>query len=224
MRIFLVIIALFFILTVGVNSDFILKEALAKEETGTMVSPAIDSYMTFEEAMRKECPPEIKKKQAIVDVSYYSFDAQIHKGQVVIDKRLVEDIKRVFGIALKEKFPIMSVIPISNDRFLKDGKWNDDDLSMLSDNTSAFNYRMITGGKKTLSNHAYGFAIDINPVQNPYIKNGIILPPGAIYDERKPGTLTSESVIVKTFLSLGWTWGGNWKTLKDYQHFEKILN
>ena len=93
---------------------------------------------------------------------------------------------------------------------------------MLSNNTSAFNYRMVTGGNY-LSKHAYGFAIDINPVQNPYIKGDIVLPPDAVYDTSEPGTLANYSPIVKTFIRLGWTWGGNWKSLKDYQHFEKVL-
>ena len=94
---------------------------------------------------------------------------------------------------------------------------------MLSNNTSGFNYRTVTGGKK-LSKHSYGFAIDINPVQNPYFKGKVVLPEGAIYNPSKPGTLTSDCVVVKTFIRLGWDWGGNWKSLKDYQHFEKVLN
>lgn len=192
------------------------------QETGTLSNPIIDSDMTFEEATRKDAPPELKEKQEIVSVLYYSFDGKVHKGQVVIDKRLAGDIREVFQIALREKFPVTSVIPISHDRFFKDGKWNDDNLSMLANNTSAFNYRTMTGSK-ALSKHAYGFAIDINPVQNPYIKGDVILPPGAVYDIHKPGTLTADGPIVKAFLRLGWEWGGNWKTLKDYQHFEKVL-
>lgn len=157
-----------------------------------------------------------------MDLLYYSFDGKIHKGQLVIDARLVEDIREVFRVALENKFPINSVIPISDDRFFKNGKWNEDDQSMLSNNTSAFNYRTVTAGK-ALSNHAYGFAIDINPAQNPYIKGNVVLPPNAVYATAKPGTLTHDSPVVRTFIRLGWTWGGNWKSLKDYQHFEKIL-
>jgi len=92
---------------------------------------------------------------------------------------------------------------------------------MLANNTSAFNYRKVTGGK-SLSMHSYGFAIDINPVQNPYFKGSIVLPEGAIYNPVAPGTLTAASPIVKTFKRLGWGWGGEWKSLKDYQHFEKV--
>ena len=189
---------------------------------GSLHEPIIDSDISLSEALRKESPPEFKKRQKIIDVLYYSFDGKIHKGQLVIDERLIGDIQEVFRVALENRFPITSVIPISSDRFFKNGKWNDDDQSMLSNNTSAFNYRKATGGK-TLSKHAYGFAIDINPVQNPYIKGKIVLPPNAVYNTAKPGTLTYDSPVVRTFIRLGWTWGGNWKSLKDYQHFEKVL-
>lgn len=189
---------------------------------GTLENPIIDSRMTLTDALRKYAPPEFKDKQKIVEVVYYSFDGKIHQGQLVIDRRLVQDIQEVFRVALENKFPINSVIPISDDRFYKDGKWNEDDQSMMANNTSAFNYRKVTGGKK-LSKHSYGFAIDINPAQNPYIKGKIVLPPGAVYDPSRPGTLIRNSPLVKTFLRLGWTWGGEWKSLKDYQHFEKVL-
>ncbi len=182
----------------------------------------MDSNTTLSEALKKYAPPKFKIRQRLVDLLYYSFDGKVHRGQLVIDERLVEDIREIFRVALENKFPINSVIPISDDRFFKNGKWNEDDQSMLSNNTSAFNYRTVTAGK-ALSNHAYGFAIDINPAQNPYIKGNVVLPPNAVYATAKPGTLTHDSPVVKTFIRLGWTWGGNWKSLKDYQHFEKIL-
>lgn len=189
---------------------------------GTLQDPIIDSDMSLSQALRKESPPEFRKRQKLIEVLYYSFDGKIHKGQLVIDERLVADIRKVFRVALENKFPITSVIPIAHDRFFKDGKWNDDDQSMLSNNSSGFNYRTATGST-SLSKHSYGYAIDINPVQNPYIKGDIVLPAGAVYDTRAPGTLTRNCPVVKTFLRMGWTWGGNWKSLKDYQHFQKVL-
>ena len=193
-----------------------------QSSVGSLHNPIIDSDISLSEALRKESPPKFKERQRLIDLLYYSFDGKIHQGQLVIDERLVEDIREVFRVALENRFPINSIIPISSDRFFKNGKWNEDDQSMFSNNTSAFNYRTVTGGK-TLSKHAYGFAIDINPVQNPYIKGNIILPPDTVYDTAKPGTLTYDSPVVRTFIRLGWTWGGNWESLKDYQHFEKVL-
>jgi len=198
------------------------EERFEQAPLGSIQNPIIDSNITLSEALRKYAPLKFKNRQRIVDVLYYSFDGKIHKGQLVIDERLVKDIRKVFQVALETRFPIKSVIPISHDRFYRNGQWNSDGQSMLCNNTSAFNYRKATGAK-TLSMHAYGFAIDINPVQNPYIKGRVILPPGARYKPQEPGTLTWYSPVVKTFIRLGWTWGGNWKSLKDYQHFEKVL-
>lgn len=191
---------------------------------GTLNHPIIDSHMTEKEAfdgLEPKCPDEIRKRQRVITVKYYSMDKQVHQGQLVIDEDLVSDIKKVFALALKERFPVYSVIPISDKRFRKENRW-DDELSMEADNTSAFNYREITGGGQ-LSNHAYGRAIDINTFLNPYIKGKIILPHGATYDPKIDGTFTVESPIVREFLRLGWTWGGNWTSPTDYQHFEKPL-
>lgn len=191
---------------------------------GTLKHPIIDSRMSKREAfdgLDPNCPVAIRKRQKLIKIKYYSFDKKFHQGQLVIDKDLVKDIKIVFKQALQERFPINSVIPISDRRFRKDGRW-DDDLSMIANNTSAFNYRLKTGGT-TLSNHAAGRAVDINTVQNPYIKGSILLPPNGKYDPDAAGTFTANSPIVKTFERLGWAWGGNWKSPTDYQHFEKSL-
>jgi hypothetical protein len=191
---------------------------------GTSKHPIVDSRMTEKEAfdgLDPKCPADIRKRQKIVKLKYYSSDGKIHQGQLVIDGELKNDIKKAFALALKEHFPIYSVIPISDKRFRKDGRW-DDELSMEANNTSAFNYREITGGGR-LSNHAYGRAIDINTFLNPYLKDGIVLPHGAKYDPNISGTFISDSPIVRAFLQLGWDWGGNWTSPKDYQHFEKPL-
>lgn len=194
------------------------------QHRGTLKHPIIDSRMTEKEAfdgLDPKCPEEIRKRQRLITLKYYSMDKQIHQGQLVLDKELVDDIKQVFALALKERFPIYSVIPISDKRFRKENRW-DDELSMEANNTSAFNYREITGGGR-LSNHATGRAIDINTFLNPYIKGDLVLPHGATYDPKIDGTFTADSPIVREFLRLGWAWGGNWKSPTDYQHFEKPL-
>ena len=194
------------------------------DQNGTLRHPIIDSRMTMEQAfdgLDPKCPDAIRKRQRVVELKYYSFDKLVHQGQLVIDKDLVADIKRVFKSALDQHFPINSVIPISDPRFRKNGRW-DDDLSMIANNTSAFNYRNVTGGT-TLSNHATGRAVDINTVQNPYFKGAIKLPPNGKYDPAAEGTFTVDSPLTKLFQQLGWTWGGTWKSPTDYQHFEKPL-
>lgn len=189
---------------------------------GTLKHPVVDSRMTEKEAfdgLDPKCPEEIRKRQRLVTVEYYSMDGLVHQGQLVLDKDLVSDVKKVFALALKERFPVRSVIPISDRRFRKGGRW-DDELSMEADNTSAFNYREVTGGGR-LSNHAYGRAVDINTFENPYIKGDTVLPHGAQYDPKVAGTFTADNPIVREFLRLGWAWGGDWTSPRDYQHFEK---
>lgn len=197
-----------------------------KEGAGLSINtPIIDSDLTLAQALEglsPECPIEVKERQVLVDVHYYSFDGKIHRGQIVVDKEFANDVKGVFDVIFKEKFPVASVIPVS--KFA----WSDE-TSMKANNTSGFNYRFIQGST-TLSNHARGWAVDINPYLNPYIRHKMgeektVEPAGAIYDATIPGTLTAESPVVKKFKGLGWNWGGEWSLpdfhqISDYQHFE----
>jgi len=182
----------------------------------------VDSNLTKEVAKAQNplllCPKEILSKQVLVPVRYWSFDDQLHQGQIVAHQKLVKDIIQVFEVIEREKFPVQSVIPASDPRF----RWNDETM-MDHNNTSCFNYRAIAG-TTTLSYHASGCAIDINPRLNPYInKQGIINPAGATYNHNTPGTITQNSFLVARFDSLGWEWGGRWKKSKDWQHFQKTL-
>jgi len=149
-------------------------------------------------------------------LNHSSDDNTTHHGQLVVHKEVAEDVKEIFEIIRQIHFPIEKVVPIC------EYKWSDE-KSMQDNNSSGFNYRFISGSK-ILSKHASGLAIDINPKQNPYIKNGITSPAGSVYDIDAEGTITSDSPIVAEFKKRGWTWGGDWKSLKDYQHFQKNLS
>jgi peptidoglycan LD-endopeptidase CwlK len=179
----------------------------------------VDSALPDDAAKRQNprlpCPPEILALQAVLPVEYWSFDQKLHKGQVVIDSRLADDIRSIFDHMLHERFPLTSVIPIADERF----SWSDD-ASMAANNSSAFNYRAIAGTSR-LSLHALGQAIDLNPLLNPYIVGDVAQPPGAIYDPSRVGTMTADSFLVRIFEKLGWEWGGRWKDRKDYHHFQK---
>jgi hypothetical protein len=177
-------------------------------------SVIIDSDITLDQALSNDSvPPKVKNKLDIADVYYYSFDKKLHKGQLVIRKELVSDIKAIFTEIKNSNFPINKVVPIN--------KYNwSDILSMEDNNTSAFNYRTVKS-TRLISSHSIGIAIDINPLLNPQIKHGRVLPPGIVYDPSKPGTLTAGCIVVKAFTKRGWQWGGHWQTTKDYQHFEK---
>lgn len=196
--------------------------ALGLAAAAGAAEPVIDSRMTRAEALdglSADCPAAIRDRQVVVAVDYWGFDAKVHRGQIVVDRDLEKDIAAVFAVALEHKFPFRSVVPVSDPKFRKDRAWSDD-LSMAADNTSGFNYRPVTGGK-TLSRHALGRAIDINPLENPYVKGRVVLPPGAKYDPAAAGTLTADHPVTMAFVARGWEWGGNWTSLKDYQHFEK---
>jgi len=174
----------------------------------------IDCSYTFEEAISGiEIPSSIISELRLVEVEYYSFDDKLHKGQLVVNKKVEKDIIEIFSLIKELRFPIAKVIPAV--------KYNwDDEASMNDNNTVAFNYRKVKGSK-VLSAHSYGMAIDINPIQNPHVKGKVIQPANAKYDPKFKGTILRDSEIVKEFIKRGWQWGGRWNSSKDYQHFEK---
>ncbi len=138
------------------------------------------------------------------------------RGGIVVDRDLEKDITELFSLILKNKLPVASAIAVADPRF----GWNDE-RSMAANNTSGFNYRPMTGGGK-LSAHALGRAIDINPLFNPYIKSGVVLPAGATYNVVRPGDHRRGLLHCRIFKRARVVWGGDWTSLKDYQHFEKV--
>lgn len=178
------------------------------------MKPIIDSAMTLEQALEGLVFPEdIRATIALIDVRHIGFDGQLHQGQLVIHQAVTPEVTEIFEKLLEMRFPIERIVPVVA------YQWNDD-RSMVANNSSAFNYRLIAGTNR-LSNHSHGLAIDINPALNPYTqKDGIIVPLGANYDPTKPGTITKDGPVVTLFSSHGWGWGGDWER-KDWQHFEK---
>lgn len=174
----------------------------------------LDCNYSFNESIKGiEIPVEIINQLTLIDVEYYSFDEKLHKGQLVINKKVEKDIVEIFKLIKDLKFPVGKVIPVVK------YKW-DDEASMNDNNTVAFNYRKVKGSK-ILSLHSYGLAIDINPLQNPHIKGKTIQPSSGKYDTKSKGTILRDSKLVNEFVKRGWQWGGRWRSSKDYQHFEK---
>lgn len=169
---------------------------------------------------RAGCPVSMNDL-AYVRLKYWGFDQKSHLGLLIINKQRANEIIKIFAQLYDEKFPIQSMKPL----YIYEG---DDNKSMADNNTSAFNCRPMTGTTHKFSQHSYGTAVDINPLLNPYTKGDVVLPPaGAKYLDRskaQPGMVTANSTIYQLFTKAGWTWGGNWHDLKDYQHFEKPLN
>ncbi|GIM31632.1 M15 family metallopeptidase [Paraclostridium bifermentans] len=150
-------------------------------------------------------------------ITYYGFDNKPHIGDMVVSKEVSKEVIDIFKELYENKYPIEKVSIIDN-------YGADDELSMSDNNTSSFCYRVVDGSK-VLSNHSKGLAIDINPLINPMVKNGVVSPKkGQDYIERNEnikGMIKKGDACYNAFTKRGWTWGGEWSNLKDYQHFEK---
>ncbi len=150
-------------------------------------------------------------------ILHYNFKGQITRGELICNRAISDDLLEIFGALFDAKYQIERVELIDN-------FGADDRRSMIANNSSAFNFRYISGSK-TLSNHSYGMAIDINPLYNPYVRGKMVDPiestPYA--DRTKPFAhkIDKNDLCYKEFTKRGFTWGGDWKSLKDYQHFEK---
>jgi hypothetical protein len=163
---------------------------------------------------RPGCPvgPE---ELRLLTLTHWGFDGEVHRGELVIHEDQAAAVKRVFRALFKKRFPIKRMK-------LVDVYGGDDDRSMAANNTSGFNCRTVEGSS-SWSEHAYGRAIDVNPIQNPAVRDGRVSPPaGARYLDRSRGArglIQSEDAVVRAFAAVGWGWGGYWTSLKDYQHF-----
>jgi hypothetical protein len=166
---------------------------------------------------RPGCPVALADLR-YVTVTHLGFDGAPHQGELVVSARVADQVVIVFGQLYAIGFPIASMRLV--DDFAVDGTASDD-ASMAADNTSAFNCRPVTGGTGW-SEHSFGEAIDLNPVENPYVSGGTVLPPaGAAHLDRAPapGVITPDDPVVQAFASIGWAWGGDWSDPTDFQHF-----
>ncbi|MGV0718610.1 M15 family metallopeptidase [Mycolicibacterium sp. XJ662] len=167
---------------------------------------------------RPDCPlaPERLRR---VEIDHIGFDDQIHRGELIVHEDLVAEVVEIFEELYRLHYPIEKMHTV--ERYPN----ADDELSMRDNNTSAFNCRDIPGSGQW-SWHAYGRAIDLNPLINPYIDSaGDFQPDNAeVYLDRNridPGLLHDGDPTVLAFTERGWRWGGHWRTPKDYQHFER---
>lgn len=175
----------------------------------------VDCNYTFAEAVEgTKAPKYILDQLELITVHYYSMDGKMHQGQLLANKRIVDDLRDVFREILRQKFPVCRVIPIV--------KYNwDDNVSMQANNTYSFCFR-----NASYSKHAFGMAIDINPMQNPcrwkpefsYRKGK---PEGAVYNINIAGTFNPNHPIVRFFAEKGFMWGHYYSRNYDDHHFEK---
>lgn len=218
-------------------------EAGAIVEKATIDAQNPDVYFTSSELT--EVQKEAMKGKSYIenlDISYddlryikvlhYNFYHQIQVGELVVNQAIAEDCRQIFMELFQEEYEINSMYLI--DRYYeKDQARNGEQVDISSindDNTSAFHYRKIAG-TEVLSNHAYGMAIDINPLENPYVKEAdlqqTVASPYKDYNSYKDRTaqrahmISKDDACYRIFKAHGFQWGGEWNGNKDYQHFEK---
>ncbi len=209
-------------------------ETVDVSETGDEVSGSVVQEPVFtsapvpqevqERMLGKSYPEDCTIPMAdlrYLQITYVNFDGETALGEMVCNQAIAQDLLEIFESLYEAEYQIGSI-------HLVDDFDADDERSMEANNTSAFNFRYIAGTHK-LSNHAQGLAVDINPLFNPYVnKKGEISPEGAQdYADRSAEfahKITKEDLAYQLFCEHGFTWGGDWKSVKDYQHFEKSVS
>jgi hypothetical protein len=155
---------------------------------------------------------------AYVRLTFWGFDDQRHTGELLLNRSVARAVVGVFRTLYAHRFPFEELRVTTRSEL-------DAPPTGDGNNTGSFVCRPITGSATTYSQHAYGLAIDLDPFQNPYTKDDLVLPELASSyldrDHVRPGMITPDGFVVRAFESIGWTWGGTWRSLKDYQHFSQ---
>ncbi len=156
-----------------------------------------------------------------VHVVHWRPEGDMSDGLLIVHEAVADEVRAAFEELFDAGFVLERVAPAS-------GFGGDDDALMRANVTSAFNCRAMTGGR-AFSLHSYGVAIDVNPLWNPWVRGDAVKPEeGRTFADRsgargRPGVLTVDSPAVAVFERRGWSWGGRWRRLKDWQHFEKAI-
>ena len=181
--------------------------------TSTISAITPDLAARMSSSWREGCPVPLADLR-YVTVTHHDFAGEAVQGELVVHADSADAMVSVFRALWDAGYPIRSLR-------LVDDFGGSDDASMAADNTSALNCRAVTGGTRW-SEHAYGRAIDVNPVENPYVLGRHVAPPaGRQYADRPdaPGVIHDDDAVVRAFASVGWEWGGDWSSPTDYQHF-----
>lgn len=207
------------------GGSLVTSEDLAAAPEDSLFSVSMIPDDVFQRMQGKSFPKDctVKKKQLrYIRLVHYDFDGKVKRGELVCHHSIALELKKIFEKLYAAKYPIQSV------RLIDDFD-ADDERSMQANNTSCFCFRQVAG-HKVLSRHSLGLAIDINPLLNPCVrddgKGGTLIQPSTAreYVDRNKefrGKISHGDLCYKLFREAGFRWGGNWRTLKDYQHFEK---
>ena len=163
---------------------------------------------------RPGCPVALRDLR-LLTFSHWRFGGKARIGRLIVHEDVAPDVLRVLRTLYGARFPFRWIVPV-------DVYGASDFRSIEADNASAFNCRFVEGTRRW-SEHAYGRAIDVNPIENPYVSGGQTSHSASVpYIERRrrrPGTAYEGGVLVRAFDAIGWGWGGRWTSVKDYQHF-----
>lgn len=169
---------------------------------------------------KRGCPVK-RSNLRYLKVLHITTDGSTKEGEIICHESIAQDLVEIFRKLYEAKYVIERIELIDNYN-------GSDERSMEANNTSCFNFRMMTGSTNKVSKHGYGMAIDINPLYNPYVKGNMVEPAsGRKYaftrDKRTdiPMKIDRNDLCYKLFIQHGFHWGGEWKNSKDYQHFEK---
>jgi hypothetical protein len=163
---------------------------------------------------RPGCPVALRDLR-LLTLSHWGFDGRARTGRLVVHEDVAPELVAAFRRLHAARFPIRRMVPV-------DAYGASDFRSIEADNTSAFNCRYVEGTSRW-SEHAYGRAIDVNPIENPYVSGGRTSHrasrPYVERTPRRPGMAFEGGTLVSAFDAIGWGWGGRWRSVKDYQHF-----
>ena len=178
------------------------------------ISPALAKQMTGV-SWHPGCPVALHDLR-VVTATHHGFDGRDHVGRVIVNRDVADRVLAVLRRLYADGFPIRRMTPV-------DAFGGSDFRSIEADNTSAFNCRFVDGTTR-YSEHAYGRAIDVNPIENPYVTSSGTTSHAAsrVYLRRtqfRPGMAADGHALVRAFDAAGWGWGGRWSGAKDYQHF-----
>ncbi len=177
----------------------------------------VPSRVVDRSSWRSKCPVTLEQL-AYIKMPFWGFDREIHMGELLTNASVAEELVAVFREMFKARFPIeeMRVVTLDEVQEWKTKPTGDTNV------TSSFECREATQGS-SWSQHAYGYAIDINPFHNPYLRGAAVAPElASAYLDRgwvRPGMILEGDPVVRAFDSIGWGWGGRWSSLKDWMHF-----